>query len=144
MQIYISTKVKGRHEDIMEQFDRDLFEALEPPVGKMEIVEFTGSKTGDKVHLRFLSPIKADWVSKITEDYQDKDQSYFIDVGTELPWPLKQWRHKHIVRQLTENSAEIIDQISFSSGSKPLDIMIYPILYGMFSLRKPIYKRFFK
>jgi len=36
----------------MAAFDRQLFEALKPPVGEMEIKEFTGSQKGDKVHIQ--------------------------------------------------------------------------------------------
>ena len=66
MNIQIKTEVKGHYQAIMDQFDRRLFEALKPKGADMEIVEFTGSKKGDRVHIRFNSPIKAEWISNIT------------------------------------------------------------------------------
>ena len=99
MNIQLKTKVDGNYKDIIKQFDRQLFEALKPKGAKMEIVEFTGSKKGDIVHLRFLSPIKAEWISKITEDNEDEKEAYFIDEGIKLPFPLSYWRHKHIVKK---------------------------------------------
>ena len=102
MNIQLKTKVEGNYKDIMNRFDRNLFEALKPKNAKMEIVEFTGSKKGDKVHLRFLSPIKAEWISVITEDGENEKEAYFIDEGTQLPFPISSWRHKHIVQKITE------------------------------------------
>ncbi len=48
MNITLKTEVRGNYLKIMEHFDRDLFEALKPPFGEMQIVEFTGSKKGDQ------------------------------------------------------------------------------------------------
>ena len=101
MNIQLKTKVDGNYQDIMRLFDRNLFEALKPKNAKMEIVAFTGSKKGDKVHLRFLSPIKAEWISEITEDGENEKETYFIDEGVKLPFPLSSWKHKHVVRKIT-------------------------------------------
>ena len=45
MTIRLATEVDGYYLDVMNRFDRDLFEALKPPVG-MEVAQFTGSKKG--------------------------------------------------------------------------------------------------
>ena len=73
MRIKLNTQVQGHYLEVMKKFDRKLFEALLPPVGKTEIVDFTGSETGDKVHLRFITPFKAEWISDITEHGQNEE-----------------------------------------------------------------------
>ena len=85
MNIRLQTKVKGHYKKVMARFDRALFEALAPAFPKMEIIEFTGSKKGDKVHIQFVSPIRTEWISLITEDYEDDKEAYFIDEGIQLP-----------------------------------------------------------
>jgi len=144
MNIQLKTKVDGNYQDIMRLFDRNLFEALKPKNAKMEIVAFTGSKKGDKVHLRFLSPIKAEWISEITEDGENEKETYFIDEGVKLPFPLSSWKHKHVVRKITENSSYIIDDMTFEGINSFFTLFLYPALYIAFYPRKSIYKSYFK
>lgn len=144
MKLIIKQKVNGNYKDLMSRFDKDLFEALKPKNGKMEIVEFTGSKKGNKVHLRFLSPFKSEWISDIVDDDINENRALFIDVGRTLPFPLKSWTHKHIVRKIDEVKSEIIDDMEFSTGNKILDLLIYPGLWFVFSPRKKIYRDYFK
>lgn len=109
----------------------------------MEITQFTGSKTGDIVALSFTSPIRATWVSKIVEHGQDDAKAYFIDVGTKLPFPLKEWRHEHIVERIDEKTSLIVDDINYSTGYKLIDILLYPFMYLGFYPRKSGYKKYF-
>jgi ligand-binding SRPBCC domain-containing protein len=143
MRIQLKTKVNGNYKDIISQFDRRLFEALKPKHAKMEIVEFTGSEKGDKVHLRFHSPIKTDWISHITEDDQDEKEAFFIDEGVKLPFPLSFWRHKHIVRKITNDTSYIIDDISFKGVNILLSLILYPAIYLGFFPRKKVYRAYF-
>ncbi len=143
MNIQLEARVKGNYRDIMAQFDRKLFEALAPKQGKMEIVEFTGSEEGDRVHIRFLSPIKADWISLITEDAVSDTEAYFVDEGVQLPFPLSFWRHKHIVRKITEDTSCIIDDITFRGPNALLTLLLYPAIYLGFYPRKRIYRKYF-
>ena len=143
MKITLKTKVEGNYKEVMEKFDINLFEALKPPLADMEIVEFTGSKRGDRVHIRFNAPIKAEWVSLITEHGHDEHQAYFIDEGEVLPFPLKKWRHKHIVEKINESESYIIDEMSFSGSNWLMDIFIYPGILLGFLPRKRIYKKYF-
>ena len=143
MNIQLKTKVTGNYKAVMQRFDRELFEALKPKQAKMEIVEFTGSKKGDIVHIRFTSPIRADWISKITEDGESDTEAYFIDEGTTLPFPLSYWRHKHIVQKIDEDSSYIIDDITFEGSNFLLSWILYPAIYFGFYPRKKIYKSFF-
>ena len=143
MNIKLTAEVKGNYRDIMQRFDRQLFEALAPKQGKIEIVKFTGSKKGDQVHLRFLSPIRADWISDITEDGVDEEEAYFVDEGVKLPFPLRYWRHKHIVRKLTENTSLIVDDITYRGPNKLVSVLMYPAVYAGFYPRKSIYQDYF-
>lgn len=144
MNFILKTKVKGNYLKVMERFDLDLFEALKPIGAKMEIIQFTGSQTGDIVELRFLKPLKAHWLSKITDHGSDDKRAYFIDEGAVLPFPLRYWKHKHIVERIAQDESYIIDDITFSSGWKFFDIFIYLPLLLSFYPRKKIYKRYFE
>jgi len=144
MNIQLKTKVEGNYKKIMKRFDRQLFEALKPKNANMEIVEFTGSKKGDLVHLKFLSPIKTEWISEIIEDGEDEKESYFIDKGVKLPFPLSYWQHKHIVQKITEDSSYIIDDMTFKGSNFLFTLVLYPALYIAFYPRKKIYKSYFK
>ena len=143
MNIVLKTPVKGNYKEVMKRFDRDLFEVLLPKQGEVKIQEFTGSKKGDRVHLKFISPIKTEWVSDITEDGEDDQSSYFIDEGTQLPFPLTYWKHKHIVEKISEQESLIIDDISFKAGNPIFTLLLYPAIYLGFFPRKKIYKRYF-
>lgn len=144
MNIQLKTKVDGNYRKIIRLFDRKLFEALKPSYGKMEIIEFTGSKKGDRVHLRFLSPFKTEWISEITENGEDENQSYFIDEGIKVPFPLTSWKHKHIVQKISENESYIIDDMTFKGFGFLFTLLLYPALYIAFYPRKNIYRAYFK
>jgi len=141
--IYLKTQVRGHYKKVMQGFDRELFEALSPPVGKIDVVEFTGSKKGDRVHLKFIWPIKAEWVSRITEDGEDKKRSYFVDEGERLPPGLKYWKHEHIVEDLDGKNSAIIDRIHFRSYVYVFSLLMYPLLFLTFYSRKKQYKAYF-
>lgn len=143
MNLILKTKVNGNYKDIINKFDLDLFEALAPPGPKIEIVKFTGSKKGDRVHIRFLSPIKTEWISDITADEINESEAFFIDEGVKLPFPLKHWKHKHIVRKIDENNSEIIDDITYKGANGLLTLLMYPAMFIGFFPRKRIYQNIF-
>lgn len=143
MQIVIQTEVAGNFRSVMDQFDRDLFEALSPPIGKIEVVKFTGSKTGDQVHLRFVRPIQAEWISDITDHGSRDNELFFVDEGRKLPPGLKYWKHEHVVRKVNANRSLIIDRIHFKSYFWLLSILLYPLLFFTFYPRKKQYKSYF-
>lgn len=144
MNIQLKTKVNGNYKDIMRQFNRKLFEALKPSLANMEIVEFTGSKKGDKVHLRFHSPIKAEWISLITDHGEDDTMAFFIDEGVKLPFPLTYWQHKHIVQKITDTTSYIIDDITFKGPNTFVSWLMYPAIYMGFYPRKSVYQKYFR
>jgi len=144
MTITLKTPVKGNYLKVMKAFDRNLFEALKPAIGEMEIVKFTGSSKGDTVHIRFLKPIKAEWISKIVEDKITADKAWFVDVGTSIPWPLATWEHHHIVEMIDETSSMVIDQMTFTGKNFLLTLLLYPAIFFGFFPRKSIYKKYFQ
>ena len=143
MNIKIRTIVPGHFQAIMQAFDRQLFEALAPKMARMEIIEFTGSKKGDRVHVRFTKPLSADWISEITEDARTDSKAWFIDEGIQLPWPLARWKHIHLVRQVDDQRTEIVDDISFTGRNGLLSVLLYPFILLGFLPRKRIYKAYF-
>lgn len=144
MKIRLTTEVNGNYKAVMAGFDRNLFEALEPKFGKMEVKEFTGSKKGDIVRLQFLSPIKADWVSDIVDHGSDSGHAYFIDEGRILPFPIAYWRHIHIVEKISESRSLIIDDITFKGKNFLFSLFLYPLLYLAFYPRGKVYREYFK
>lgn len=143
MKLILKTRVAGNYKAVMAQFDRQLFEALPPGLAKVEIVTFTGSRKGDRVHLRFLSPIKAEWISDITEDYVNEKEACFVDEGIVLPFPLRYWQHRHIVRRISDTESLIIDDITFKGPNRLASLLLYPGLLAGFYPRKKIYRRYF-
>lgn len=144
MNIILKSSVKGNYKNVMAAFDRQLFEALKPPYGKMEILEFTGSHKGDKVHMKFHSPFKAEWISDIIEDEATDEQAWFVDVGIKLPWPLATWTHRHIVEKIDEEHSMIIDDITFTGKNIILTLLLFPAIFLGFYPRKKIYRDYFK
>lgn len=143
MNLQLKTTVKGNYRDIIRRFDRRLFEALAPRQAKMEIVTFTGSEKGDKVHIKFTSPVRAEWISTITENEINDQEAFFTDEGTQLPFPISYWKHKHIVRKISEDTSVIIDDITFKAQNPVLTILMCPAIFMGFYPRKKIYKKYF-
>jgi ligand-binding SRPBCC domain-containing protein len=138
MNITLRSKVSGEMIAIFDRFDERLFKYLLPPGAKL--IEFGGSKKKDIVHLKL--PVAGEWVSEITENGASEDTCYFIDEGRQLPFPLKKWRHKHILHR-AGNSTIIEDNMKFSTGSIFTDLLFYPVLYLSFLPRVWQYKRYF-
>ena len=139
MNVTITSKVKGELDWVYSNFNEDLFRYLLPPGATL--VEFGGSRKGDIVHLKL--PVAGEWISHIIEDYQDKDKCYFVDVGRKLPFPLKSWRHKHLLIK-RGNDVRIEDRMQYSSGFILLDILLVPLMWLSFLPRKWQYKSYFR
>jgi len=144
MKFTIKTPVVGHYKEVMSKFDLDLFEFLKPKGAKMQVVQFTGSEKGDTVHIRFTSPIKADWVSKITDHGHNEEEAFFLDEGCKLPWPLKKWRHRHVVKNAGATKSVIEDQIEYKTSNVILDLLIRPFMYMGFYPRRKQYQTYFK
>lgn len=138
MKIRISTPIQRNFRDVFSLFNLKLFEALKPPVVNLKVERFDGCKKGDEVHLIVAGQR---WVSHITDYVENEDEIYFIDRGVIIPPPLSSWLHIHRIERSGENSCNVIDDIEYSTGNVFIDKLIYPALYAMFAMRKPIYKR---
>ena len=136
--ITLRSKVSGELTAIFKRFDADLFRYLLPPGA--QLIEFGGSRKGDIVRLKL--PIAGEWISEITENGASADTCYFIDEGRKLPFPLKEWQHKHILHR-AGNSTIIEDHINYATGNILADMLIYPVLYLSFLPRVWQYERYF-
>ena len=144
MRLKIETKVFARLDKVSRGFNEQLFKALNPPFPPVKLLKFGGCEKGDKVvlELNFLL-FKQIWQSDITDHGESEREWYFVDEGVKLPFFLKTWRHRHIVRS-TPNGSVIIDDIEFSTGTIVTDFIMYPVLFAHFLYRKPVYKKVFK
>ncbi|GAB3269978.1 hypothetical protein GCM10027347_40360 [Larkinella harenae] len=144
MQIKLITPVQQDYQRVWTGFTRRLFEQLNPPFPPVKVVRFDGCRKGDVVHvqLNFLL-FKQDWISSITEQQETEREIYFIDRGVKLPFFLTYWQHRHrIIRDGAHT--RIADEITFRTPTRLTDFLMFPILYGLFAYRKPVYKRFFR
>lgn len=143
MKLYIKTTVKQPILKVWEGFDESLFVKLAPPFPSVKLLQFDGSKKGDRVglELNFIL-FRQKWVSDIIEHNENEDQIFFIDKGVILPFFLKTWQHKHILKRKGDGT-EIIDDIRYSTGTLLTDILMFPALYLQFLYRKPVYKKIF-
>lgn len=145
MKIFISTLVSSDFENVAKKFNRDLFLKLTNPLAILKIKRFDGCSKNDEIHLELKVFNKSiEWVSVITASEKTKNEYYFIDEGRDLPFPLTYWKHTHFIKKETESETFIIDEIEFRAKTTLLEKAIYPILYSVFLLRKPIYQKEFK
>ena len=142
MRLVLKSTVKGDYKEVMSRFDRNLFEFLKPKGANMEFEKFTGSKTGDEVHLKFVSPIKMKWVSHIIDHGTDHQKTYFVDKGVVLPFFLGFWEHHHIIENHGENCV-IVDDMRFKAPIKLLTPLLYPMMLVGFLPRKKAYQEYF-
>jgi len=144
MRITIKTKVEQNYIKVFQGFDINLFMKLKPPLIGLRIMRFEGCKTGDNVEIRLnMFGLKQHWHSMITEDFENENSVGFVDEGVKLPWPLKYWRHVHKIEKSIENSI-IIDDISYNTGNKLLNFLLFPAFFLQFYYRKPVYKSYFR
>ena len=143
MRFKIKTTVKGNYKDVFEKFDRELFEYLLPTAPETRLVEFGGSREGDLVHIEFVRPFRAKWISEIKEDGMDIQKAWFVDEGIVLPFGLKHWRHVHIVRKVDDRTSEIIDDIEYDFANRFISSMLLPAVYLAFLPRKRQYRQYF-
>ncbi|MBC3539460.1 hypothetical protein ACFSC6_18215 [Rufibacter sediminis] len=143
MKLHLQTPVAQHFRAVLEGFTVDLFKALSPPFPTLKILRFDGSFPGDRVEVELQAgPIKRRWTSLITEREVTEREAWFVDEGQELPAPLKYWRHRHLITQEGPHSV-IHELIEYRTGSRVLDLLLYPVLYAQFAARGPVYRRIF-
>ncbi len=117
---------------------------LKPSFLRLVVDRFDGCARGDEIHLRTGIPgLLQPWVSVITEDALTEDSWLFVDEGKSLPFPLREWKHRHEVKRTNKGTSEILDEIEYSSGNRLLDFVLYAPLVLVFSVRAPVYRKVF-
>lgn len=145
--IVIKTRIENKTPpELLELFNEDLFRALKPPSLNLQIVRFDGCKTHDEIHLKLdlFGAFNQEWISLITDHHESFEECYFVDEGKKLPAPLKYWRHRHRLVRINDHASYVVDDITFSTGNKALDLILYPALFSMFSYRIPIYRKYLR
>ncbi|UFH57052.1 hypothetical protein [Spirosoma sp. KNUC1025] len=150
MHLLLKTQVNQSLATVWDGFNRTLFEQLSPPFPPVRIIRFEGCLRGDVVHLQlnFLL-FRQDWVSLIIDQQTTPDEIYFVDKGTQLPFFLSFWEHRHrLVRVSSDETGGeqtiIVDDVTFRTPFLLTDYLMYPLLWLQFAYRKPIYRRWFK
>ena len=142
MRIELSTRIENRTIDkTFQKFDEALFLKLAPPLPVSKLIRFDGCKTNDVVALKIRIFFKWHlWESQIISNEHTESEINFVDKGTTLPFFLSSWEHRHRIIQ-ENNDVLIIDDIEFFAHNKVLTLLSFPILYLMFAMRKPIYRK---
>ena len=144
MKIKISTKVNKSYEEVFKNFNQPLLEKLTPPLIPFKLLKFDGSKKGDDIHIQLnILGLKQLWITHVIEDSHDKEEIYFIDQSSKLPFFLTFWKHKHRILN-RKTGSQIIDEIEYRTPHFLLDYLCYPVMYLQFYFRKHIYKEEFK
>jgi ligand-binding SRPBCC domain-containing protein len=129
-------------DQVIAGFNRHLLEALSPPLMKLRILRYDGQSLGDRFCMQ-LGPkmFNIRWEGLVSAAGRTPGTFWFEDVGVQLPFPLKRWKHKHLVRK-SGTGTVIIDIVSFSTGNSILDVLCYPFLKGMFLARISKYQQY--
>lgn len=143
MHFRIETEVGQTAKQVLSGFDESLFLALKPPLMPLKLLRFDGCEKGDRVELVLgIPPFSQEWNALVVEHGENDDAFYFIDIGEKLPFPLKDWKHRHLILKKGDKSV-IVDDITYSTGLKLLDYLMYPVLYLQFYIRIPVYRKLF-
>ncbi|MCS6822465.1 MAG: hypothetical protein NZ551_11445 [Microscillaceae bacterium] len=147
MRFVIKTRVSQPISQVFANFNEILFRKLAPPFLPIKLLRFDGCKKGDIVSLELnFILFRQIWTSYITDFQSRAEEIFFIDEGKQLPFFLKSWKHVHRIQAVAYQPMQsyIIDDITFQSPYRWLDLLLLPVLYLQFAYRKPIYKRLFK
>ncbi len=149
MHLILKTLVRQPVPMVWAGFDRSLFDRLSPPFPPVDVVRFDGCLPGNVVHLRlnfFL--FRQDWISSIVDQQtlptaDRPDEIFFVDEGTQLPFFLRYWRHRHRLLRDASGGTLIVDDVTFQSPFRLMDYLLYPVLWLQFAYRKPVYRAVF-
>ena len=107
----------------------------------VKIRDWSGLKIARK--LLFLLVFWLEKMSVVHENYNcSEDFLSFEDIGLILPFGLKNWKHKHIVKA-HKLGAVIIDKIYIDNEKSLKTFFIYPIMLFPIIIRKITYKIWF-
>ena len=137
---YVGASVQA----VFAGFTRELFVRLSPKLPPMRLVRYDGNAVGDFVIIELgVPPVTVEWVSEITEHVAGDTESYFVDVGRQLPPPLKYWRHRHIIRDEGPGRTAIVEDITYCAGGRLANTLMRPLLEAQFGARGPKYHAVF-
>lgn len=128
---------------VLARFDEALFRALAPPFPRLRVDRFDGCRRGDVVAVTMDWGFgQQSWVSRITDTGQSDTEVWFVDEGESLPWPFRQWRHRHVITADPARGGTVItDDLTYHTASPALDWLARPALWALLAYRKPIYRR---
>ncbi|ARS36988.1 SRPBCC family protein [Pontibacter actiniarum] len=143
MQLHLRTYVGQDYLQVFNAFDEQLFRKLSPPYPKLKLLRFDGSAPDDVVDVELQAGFKSfRWTSLIVDRKVTDTEAYFVDEGQQLPPPLRLWHHKHLITK-NGSGAIIHDIITYSTGHRALDLLLYPFMKAAFGMRGPVYRREF-
>ncbi|MGF1637516.1 MAG: hypothetical protein ACFCUU_10630 [Cyclobacteriaceae bacterium] len=144
MILQLKTHVEAELSTVKAGFNSTLLERLSPPFPKAKIEKYDGNHPGSEVHIRLkMIFFSLKWVSVISHEEESPEHYLFIDEGLELPFFLKSWKHRHLLRK-NNGGTLISDHITFTSGNIIGDVLLFPLLWMQFAYRIPIYKKTFR
>jgi ligand-binding SRPBCC domain-containing protein len=144
MKIIIKTEISLTAEEVFNRFNHKLFNALLPPSFIASAALYEGEQVGNRVRVDFKVPFVGSMEVEITQRKDTNSPYFFTDEGRVLPFPLKQWKHRHEVQKVTSEQCMIVDDITYKTANKALDILMYLPLYLTFYMRKPKYRKYFR
>ena len=137
VKLVLKTNVQQSPPEVWAGFNQSLFEKLAPPFPRIRLLRYDGSTAGCtvEVELNFMF-FRQIWQSDITEQSETKDEIWFIDQGSRLPFFLKFWRHRHRLLRI-ESGTQIVDDIEYRTGSSVMDYLMFPLMWAQFAYLRP-------
>ncbi|WP_149867244.1 SRPBCC family protein [Solirubrum puertoriconensis] len=142
----LRTPVAQAPAQVWAGFTCQLFLDLAPPLPQLRLLRFDGCQRGDLVEIEMhLGPLRlARWTSLITEHGElPSGGRYFVDLGQQLPAPLRYWQHRHLMEAAPNGGTVIVEDLEYRTASLVLDALLYPLVWAQFAWRRPIYRRYF-
>lgn len=144
MHLLLTTTVRAPDfRRVMAAFDEKLFRALAPPFPRLRVVRFDGCRPGDVVQVEMDWGLgRQPWRSLITEAGENAQAAWFVDEGLQVPWPFRQWRHRHLIAA-APGGTTITEDLTFATPSRLLDWLVRPAVWALLAYRRPVYQRWF-
>lgn len=144
MKLTFKTPVKGNFEFVASQFNEELFKKMALPLTKIYVGFFEGTKKGDSFSftMKFMG-FHQFWEGLIVDNGSNADESFFIDIGKKLPFPLASWSHRHSFQRISDGETLIVDEVEYSSFNKLFDYLLFPFWQSYFNYRSYLYKKIF-
>lgn len=145
MKFKVKTEVAGDHRKVYSGFTKSLLQRLVPPGMRLRLDRYDEpTRVGGRVHIHvtILGLIRQQWENVITEVVEGEEACWFVDEGEKLPFPLRYWRHRHVV-EAHEGHSRIVDDVEYKAGNLLLTWLMFPVVYLQFVARKPGYRKAF-